>query len=194
MRKTIAVLTALLGLSLALEAQTNTNTAPVAPAPASTIVGTLEQYLTVNDPTYNGWQSNHFTVFEAAVFQNVDGVPGASAVGNVLGLEVPVYRTATKLYDVHLESLTDFETVFGNVGWLAAGVAVDCNLHQIQLSAGLDVNLALQGPMTAQAAPFIEFKKASTQLNGASPIFRYEVPIRSRAGAGMFIIGVQVPL
>ena len=191
-----AVGTALIG-QVTNAGSTNATNMTAAPttnnSPAPTILGTLEGYLTVNDTNCNIWQSNHFDIFQAAVFQNVNGVPGASAVGNVLGLEVPFYRWSSNTFGLHVESLTDFETVFGDVGWQAMGFGADYNIHQVQVSAGLDLNLGLNGPETLRAAPFIEFKKASTSLNGLSPLFRYEIPIDRKTKSGLFFVGLQLP-
>ena len=203
MKKTLIALT-LLAIGLTAHAQTNTNILGNIPPPAAaaapatnelpaTIIGTLQSYLTQNDPSFNGWQSNHFDLWQAAVFQDENGVPGASAVGNVLGLEVPFWRTASKNTGFHIESMTDFETVFGDVGWQAVGIGYDYNIHQVQISGVLDVDLALQGPMKATAAPGIEFKKASTSLAGASPLIRWDIPIRKSTGAGRVFIGLQFP-
>jgi len=189
MRKTIAIASIIITTAAlccqTARAQTNT---------PQSVLDMFTSYLKDNDPNYNGWCSNHFDIWEAAAFQNVNGTPGASAVGNVLGLEIPVWRSVTKSVGLHLESQTDFETVFGDVGYQAVGIGYDYNLHQIQLSAGLDADIGLNGPLTVNAVPFIEFKKASTSLGGASPIFRYELPIRSHPGGGRLLIGVQVPL
>lgn len=179
---TLAIISSLISIS---KAQTNST--------PSTVIGYLEQYLTHNDTNYNGWQSNHFDVWEAAVFQTVAGTPGASAVGNTLGVEFPIYHFSSNNYSVHLESITDFEQVFGDIGWQGVGIGLDYNFHQLQLSAGLDANIGLKGPLTMQAAPYIEFKYASTSLAGASPFVRYEVPIRKNTGSGMFMVGIQFP-
>ena len=178
--KTLIAIASIVCSCFCAEAQSNTTPANV--------IGYLQSYLLNNDTNYNGWDSNHFDLWEAAVFQNVNGTPGASAVGNVLGLEIPIHK-----YNLHVESLTDFETVFGNVGYQALGLGYDYNIHQIQLSAGLDVDVNLNGATTANAVPFIEFKKASTSLGGSSPFLRYEVPIRKSPGAGRFLVGLQVP-
>ena len=199
----IAITSMLVLLALPVKSQTNvmtnnvntvintvTTTSTTTPG---TILSTLQSYLVDNDPTYNGWQSNHVDLWQAAVFQDVKGVSGASAVGNVLGLEVPVLRFSSNQFGLHAESLTDFEQVFGDIGWQGVGLGLDYNIHQVQVSFGFDVDMALQGPLTATIVPGIEFKKASTSLNGVSPIFRYEIPIRSHPGAGRVFIGVQVP-
>ena len=147
----------------------------------------------VNDTNYNGWATYHADLWQAAVFQDVKGVAGASAVGNVLGLEVPVYRWSSNTYALHLESLTDFETVFGDIGWQGLGIGLDYNLHQVQVSFVMDLDIGLKGPTTATIAPGLEFKKASTSLAGVSPLARYDFPIRKNEGAGRVFVGVQFP-
>ena len=113
----IAIMSMLVLLALPVRSQTNvmtnnvntvintvTTTSTTTPG---TILSTLQSYLVDNDPTYNGWQSNHVDLWQAAVFQDVKGVSGASAVGNVLGLEVPVLRFSSNQFGIHAESLTD---------------------------------------------------------------------------------------
>jgi hypothetical protein len=188
--KKLIVICGLIASCFCADAQSNS-------APSSVpgqILGTLQSYLINNDPTYNGWQSNHIDLWQAAVFQDVKGVAGASAVGNTLGLEVPVLRFDSNTFGLHLESITDFEQVFGDIGWQGAGVGLDYNLHQVQISFQLDADIGLKGPLTGTVVPGIEFKKASTSLNGVSPIFRYEIPIRKNPGAGRVFIGIQIPL
>ena len=148
----------------------------------------LQSYALDNDPTDNIWDTNKLVLFQAAVFSSVNGTPGASAVGNDLGLELPIHK-----FNVHVESVTRFEQLFGDVHSQAIGVAYDYNLHQIQLSAGVDVEDTFQDN-AVRAVPFLEFKKASTSLAGVSPLFRYEFPIQRNPGAGRVLVGVQMPL
>ena len=78
------MLVTLIGLStLCAKAQTTNNT-PL------NIIGTLQSYIRDNDTNCNLWQTNHIDIWQAAVFQSVNGVPGASAIGNVLGLDLYV--------------------------------------------------------------------------------------------------------
>jgi len=192
MKKYIAVLG--LGLSVCANAQTNTNiVVTTTTTTAVTPLNLFTSYLTVNDTNYNGWTNNHLVIGEAAVFQNVNGVQGASAVGNVMYAEIPVLHLNNGVNSIHIDSLTDFETVFGDVQWQGIGVGYDYNLHQIQLSAGADVNLQLNGPFVASFAPYIELKKAATQMGGTSPFLRYEVPINKTTKAGLLFVGVAFP-
>ena len=203
--QTLGLIVALISMVVAAHAQTNTPPATNAPAPpASTVtppatvtpssaITLLQSYLVDNDPTCNVWQSNHFDIWQAAVFQNVNGTPGASAVGNVLGLEVPVWRTTTRNTGLHIESMTDFEQLFGDVGWQGFGLGYDYNIHQVQISFNIDGDIALHGPMTFNIAPGLEFKKASTSLGGISPLFRWQIPIRKQTGWGQILVGAQLP-
>src|SRR5580698_839876 len=94
----------------------------------------LESFIANNDMNYNGWTNAHFTIWQAAAFANVNGVPGASSEGNDLGFEVPIHK-----YSLHLDSVTRFEQLFGDIGSQQVGLGYDYTLHQLQLSAGLDV-------------------------------------------------------
>lgn len=169
----------------------DTATNPI-PTGTTGVIGILQSYLLVNDPTYNGWQSNHVDLWQAAVFRNVSGVPGISAVGNVLGAELPVWRTTNLNSGFHVESLTDFETVFGDVGWQGIGLGYDYNIHQVQISGGLDIDIGLKDALTFRAAPFLEFKKASTLMGGLSPLFRLELEAEKHPSV-MGFVGMQVP-
>jgi hypothetical protein len=118
----------------------------------------------------------------------VNGTPGASAIGNDLGLEVPIHK-----YNIHLEAVTRFEQLFGDVHSEAVGVGYDYSIHQIQLSAGVDVEDTFKNNAW-RAVPFVEFKKASTSMYGLSPFFRYEFPVQKDPGAGRVLVGLQIPL
>ena len=69
MRK-ILLVGLLCGAALVSNAQTN----QLGPGP--NILSTLESYFVQNDPSFHGWDSNHFTLVEAAAFASVNGVPG----------------------------------------------------------------------------------------------------------------------
>lgn len=178
----------LLGVALAavsVQAQLSTNG----------ILQTFENYITLNDTNWNGWNSNHFTLWQGATFANVQGVPGASTIGNDLGLELPIYHVKVGPdltgYSLHLDSATRFETLFGDVHSQQVGLALDYNLHQVQLSAGLDARYQFIGSQVV-AVPYLELKKASTLLNGLSPFLRYGYPARGKSGAGEITIGMCV--
>jgi hypothetical protein len=165
-----------------------TPVATVETNPPTSILGLLQSYLLQNDPTWNGWQSNHVCIWQAAVFSSVNGTPGASAIGNDLGAEFPIHK-----YNIHIESITRFEQLFGDVHSQAVGVGYDYNIHQIQLSAGVDVEDTFANN-AVRAVPFLEFKKASTSMAGLSPFFRYEFPVQKNPGAGRVLVGMQLPL
>ncbi len=178
-----------------LHAQTNgimglaqTNAPVTNPPPAVTGLGSplagLQSYLTVNDPSFNGWSTNKFLLTQTAVFQNVNGTPGASSEGNVLGLEIPIHK-----WSVHMESRTRFEQLFGDVHSQAMGVGYDYVVHQIRLSAGLDGDYAFAGNRL-QAVPFIELIKMPTTLYGLAPVIRYSYPITKAPGAGRIEVGM----
>ena len=207
MRKILAAFVAVLLTSTAFAqisttpGALSTNAPILAPVPTvatttsstpTSILTMLEGYLVNNDPTYNGWQSNHFDIWEGAVFANVNGTPGASSVGNDLGLEVPFWRSATKDYGFHVESITRFEQLFGDVHSQAVGIGYDYNIHQIQLSGGVDLETTFANNAW-RAVPFLEFKKASTTLYGLAPFLRYEFPVQKNPGAGRVIVGLQLP-
>jgi hypothetical protein len=169
-----------------------TNAGPGVPAVPNAAIGPLEElqsFMLNNDTSTQPWTSNLFSLWEAAAFQNVNGVAGVSPVGNDLGLEIPIHK-----YNIHLDSVTEFETVFGDVHSQAIGIAYDYNLYQIQLSAGLDAEMGLAKAFTIHAEPYFEFKKASTALPALAPFIRYGYPIRSRAGAGKIYIGVTISM
>lgn len=168
------------------------NTVPAAPAPpvlslTNGPIQLLESYLVDNDPAFNGWQSNHFTVWQAAVFASVNGTPGASAEGNDLGLEVPVYA-----HEISLDSVTRFEQVFGDIHSQQFGLQYDYNLNQIQASVGLDARYTFTGH-AVNAVPYVELKKASTSLRGIGTFLRYGLPIRKNPGGGEVDVGVEAP-
>ena len=206
--KIASVIAAIL-CSLACEAQTNsspgalsTNNAALvampasevpAPAPTATatsqnILAILQSYLVDNDPTCYIWNSNHFTLWQGAVFSSVNGTPGASAVGNDLGAAIPIHK-----YNISIESVTRFEQLFGDVHSQAVGVQYNYDLHQIQLSGGVDVECTFANNAW-RAVPFLQFAKASTTLAGLCPIFRYEFPVQKDPGAGRVIVGICLPL
>ncbi len=179
MKKIIGITAIILSCSLAGQAQSNTST-------ASSVLTELESYLVNNDTNYNGWANNNFTIWEAAVFSSVNGTAGESSLGNDLGLELPIHK-----YNLHLDSVTRFEQLFGDVHSQSAGVAYDYNVHQLQLSAGLDARYVFTGNHL-QAVPYLEFKKASTSLYGTAPFVRYSYPVQSKPGAGEVDIGLSV--
>lgn len=187
MKTLIAVLTLSL-CCIAAKAQTNTPGAMSTNIAPSSILGMLQSYAIDNDQTYNGFESNKLSLWQGAVFSSVNGVPGASSIGNDMGLEIPIHK-----YHLHIESVTRFEQLFGDVHSQAIGIGYDYNLHQIQLSAGLDVEDSFANN-AVRAVPFIEFKKASTTLFGLGTLFRYEFPIESKPGAGRVIVGAFIPL
>lgn len=160
---------------------------PAAPNAAVGPLGELQSFLLNNDTSTEPWTTNAFSLWEAAAFQNQNGVAGISPVGNDLGLEIPIHK-----WGIHLDSVTEFETVFGDIHSQAVGVAYDYNLYQIQLSAGLDVDMGLAKSLTVNAEPYFEFKKASTALPALAPFIRYGYPIRSRSGAGKIYVGVTI--
>ena len=166
-----------------LPSTTTTTTITAASAPLSM----LESYIVDNDTNYQGWNSNSFTLWEAAAFQQVNGVPGASAIGNDLGLEVPIHS-----FNLHVDSVTEFETLFGDIHFQKIGLAYDYNWGQIQMSAGLDADIQLAGPLTLHMEPYFEFKKAATST-GLAPFIRYGYPIQRHAGAGIVYTGLQIP-
>ena len=184
----ILTLAACLALAVNVNAQSNAPTTLPSLFNTNGLLTTLESYLTQNDPTFNGWQSNHFTLFEAAAFASVNGVPGASAQGNVLGLEVPIHK-----WSIHIDSATAFEQLAGDVHSQAVGLGYDYNIHQIHLSAGLDAQYVFTGNHL-QAMPYIEFIKMPTTLYGMAPFFRYQYPISRSPGAGQFLIGLALNL
>ena len=187
MKNIIAVLLLTLAITVPAKAQTN---ATATPTPSS-IFTTLESYLVNNDPAYNGWTNNSFTVWQAAVFSSVNGTAGESAIGNDLGAEIPL--RFIKFASLHLDSVTRFEQLFGDVASQSVGIAYDYSVHQIQVSAGLDARYRFTGNHV-QAVPYIEFKKASTSLYGTAPFIRYSFPIQGKPGAGEVDIGLSISL
>ena len=153
---------------------------------ASGPFSTLEGYLVNNDLTYTGWDSNVFTLWQGAVFSSVSGVPGAASIGNDMGLEVPLHSFSSQSLISHLavDSVTRFETVFGDVHSQQLGVAYNYNYGQIQLSAGIGARYGFTSGDGLHAVPWVEFKKASTGVPGVCPGVRYSYPIESKAGAG----------
>lgn len=165
----------------------NTNIPPsIQQALSMNPISLLESYIVDNDTNYNGWLSNHFSLWQAAVFSTVHGVPGASAVGNDMGLEVPVYKHA-----LSVDSVTRFEQLFGDIHSQQIGVSYSYNMNQIQLSAGLDGRYNFIGHHL-EAVPYVELKKASTLLHGVGTILRYSFPIQKNAGGGEVEIGAVV--
>ena len=149
-------------------------------------LSTLQSFIVNNDTNYNGWTNSQFTIWQAAVFASVNGTAGESSLGNDLGLEIPIHK-----YGIHLDSITRFEQLFGDVGSQSVGVAKDINIHQMQLSAGLDARYRFTGSHF-QAVPYFEFKKASTSLYGTAPFVRYSYPIQSKPGAGEIDLGLCI--
>lgn len=152
------------------------------------IGATIESYLVDNDPTFNGWSSNHFTLIEAAKFANVNGTPGASSEGNVVGLEIPIHK-----WSVHIDALADFEQLAGDVHSFAIGAGYDYNIHQIHLSAGLDVQDVFANNHI-QAMPYVELIKMPTTLYGLAPFLRWQYPISRAPGGGEFLVGIGLNL
>lgn len=200
MKHKISIITALLVAgAISLNAQTNapvvsTNGAgQVSVSPQSLpaqpgIAETLQSYLINNDTTFNGWSTNHFTAIEAVKFANVNGVPGASALGNVVGLEIPIHK-----WSVHFDTLVDFEQLFGDVHSLAVGVGYDYNIHQIHLSGGVDVQDVFTNNHV-QAVPYVELMKMPTTLYGLAPFLRWQYPISRHPGGGEFLVGIGLNL
>jgi hypothetical protein len=187
MKKIVMIVVTLVTLSAAAQTNSILNTNGISTLTNTiTPLGYLESYLVDNDTNYNGWTNNHFTVFQSAVFSNVKGVPGASTLGNDLGLEVPYHA-----WNVSFESVTRFEQLFGDVHEQSFGAAYDYNLHQVQLSGGVDLRYTFDGHRV-QGVPFVEVKKASTQLQGLSPFARYSYPISGHANAGELEIGLCI--
>lgn len=149
-------------------------------------LGTLESYLTQNDPAFNGWSTNKFTLWQAAAFASVNGMAGASSVGNGMGLEIPIHK-----YSLHLDSVTDFEQLFGDVHAQSFGLGYDYNIHQIHLSAGLDGQYTFSGN-SLHALPYVELIKQPTTLYGLAPLLRYAYPITRRPGAGKVYVGLSI--
>lgn len=176
MKKLIALAAIICSLATA-EAQTN---------PPSTVIGELESYLANNDTNYNGWTNTTLTLWEAAVFSSVNGTAGESPIGNDLGAEIAIHK-----YSLHIDSVTRFETLFGDVAAQSAGLAYDYDIHQIQLSIGLDARYLFTGHHV-EAVPYMEFKKASTSLYGTAPFIRYSFPIQNKPGAGEVDIGLAI--
>jgi len=176
MKTKIAIIAAL-AAALTLNAQTNLTTGPLS---------TLESYLTQNDPTFHGWDINKFTLWQAAAFANVNGVAGASSVGNGVGLEIPLHK-----YSIHLDSVTDFEQLFGDVHAQSFGLGYDYNLNQIHLSAGFDAQYTFTGN-SVHAMPYVELIKQPTTLHGLAPFLRYAYPITRSPGAGRFYVGLGI--
>ncbi len=169
---------------------TNVLTLPVQQLPTglTDLPGTLQSYFVDNDPNWNGWASNKFTVWQAAAFSSVNGVAGASSVGNGLGLEVPFHK-----WHLHLDSVTDFEQLFGDVHAQSFGVGYDYTRNQIHLSAGLDAQYTFAGH-TLRAMPYIELIKQPTTLYGVAPFLRYAYPVNKSPGAGKFYVGLAISL
>lgn len=154
-------------------------------------LSTLQSYLVNNDMTYTGWDSNYFTLSEGAVFSSVGGTPGASSLGNDMGLEVPLHSFSTNawLRNLSIDSQTRFETVFGDIHSQQLGVAFNYNYGQVQLSAGLAGRYGFTKGDGLHAVPFVELKKA-TSVAGTSPFVRYAFPITSKPGAGEIDLGI----
>ena len=140
----------------------------------------------MTNTTYNGWTNHTLTLWQAAVYSSVNGTPGESSIGNDLGLEIAIHK-----YNLHLDSVTRFEQLAGDVHHQQFGVAYDYNVHQIQLSAGIDARYVFTGSQL-QAVPYLEFKKASTSLYGTAPFIRYSLPIRKNPGAGEVDVGLAI--
>jgi hypothetical protein len=191
--KSLLLAAALLCASLA-HAQTNLPPAPSVPtnvppdiaAGLSNPFSLLESYVADNDPAFNGWESNHFTLWQSAVFSDVKGVTWASSVGNDLGLEVPIHK-----YHIAIDSVTRFEQLFGDVHDQQVGVQYEYDLHQLRLAGGLDGRYTFTGKRL-QAVPYVELEKASTQLHGVGALLRYGYPITSKSGAGEIEVGAFV--
>jgi hypothetical protein len=79
------------------------------------------------------WNSNSFTFWEAACFANVHGVAGESSQGNDLGLEVPIHQ-----WNMHVDSVTRFEQLMGDIGNQQFGAAYDLIYYNILFSGGCD--------------------------------------------------------
>ena len=154
-------------------------------APTS-VLSELESYLVNNDTNYNGWTNAHVSLWESAVFSSVNGTPGEAILGNDLGAEIYIHK-----YSLQLDSVTRFEQLAGDVGSQQVGLGYDYILHQLKLSAGLDVRDTFQSGHW-QAVPYIELMKASTSLYGTAPFVRYSYPIQKSPGAGEVDIGLSV--
>lgn len=193
MKKVLLSLVAVAALAAPAFAQTNifsTNT------PLNAVTGplsTLESYILDNDTNYNGWASNSFVLWEAAVFANVNGTPGASSIGNDMGLEVPFHNFTSKaiLSSLSLDTSARFDALFGDLQAAQLGLAYNYNLYQVQMSAGLDGRYTMSGG-GLEAVPYFEFKKASTALPMLAPFIRYSYPILKKPGAGEVDIGLQI--
>ena len=172
----------LFSAALSTRAQTN----QLGPGPS--FLSTLESYIVQNDPAFHGWDSNHFTLVEAAAFASVNGTPGASSVGNMVGLEIPIHK-----YSIHIDSMTRFEQLAGDVHSQAVGLGYDYAVNQIHLSAGLDAELVF-AHNHLQAVPYIELIKMPTTLYGVAPFLRYQYPVSRSPGAGEFLVGLALNL
>lgn len=149
-------------------------------------LATVESYLLDNDTNYHGFDSNAFMLFQSAVFSSVKGVPGASSIGNDLGLDVPFHK-----YNLALDSVTRFEQVFGDVGNQQVGVQYDYNDYQVQFYGGFDVRYQFAGHRVI-AVPYVGLAKASTGIPSLSPFIRWSYPITSKPGAGEVDIGLDI--
>lgn len=154
------------------------------PTSLADLPGTIQSYFLNNDPAFNGWLTNKFLIWQAAKFANVNGVAGASSLGNSVGLEIPIHK-----YNIHVDSSTDFEQLFGDVHAQAFGLGLDYAVHQIHLSGGLDAQYVFLSHHL-QAMPYVELCKMPTTLYGLAPFLRYAYPISKAPGAGVFLIGV----
>ena len=95
-------------------------------------------------------------------------------------------------WNIHLDSVTRFEELFGDVAFQQFGIGYDYSLHQIHASGGVSVRDTFYD--TAIRPVFwLEFAKASTQLGGASPFFRFNV-LAQRKDQLELCVGVDVPL
>jgi len=129
--------------AFALEAQTASNTpAPPTLTLANTnifddmvalpqsIENLFTQGVNTNDTL---WQSNSFSVWQAAAFASVQGVDGESSLGNDLGLEVPIHK-----WSLHIDSVTRFEQLAGDVDFQQFGLGYDYDYYNILLTGGVD--------------------------------------------------------
>lgn len=150
------------------------------------VLSLAESYLVDNDPLYDGWESNAFSLNQSAVFSDVKGVAGASTLGNDLGVDIPIHK-----YNISIDEVTRFEQLFGDVGMVEGGVQYNYNDYQVQMSGGIDIRDTFQGHRI-QAVPYVQIAKASTGIPALSPFARYEFPISSHSGAGELKIGLVI--
>jgi len=193
---------ALLAPALFTQAQTNvpvTNTvtvatnAPPASSPAS-ILTVIEQALTSVDKSSGVWESNKFSLYEAAAFSSVSGVPGQSPIGNDLGLIVPVWKigaqTSCTGFSVALESATRFEAVFGDVAHQQVGASLLYNFHNLRLSGGLAARYRFADDRLL-AVPGIS---VTEQVLGPTAVrIGWDFPAQKKTGAGEVTVGVEFP-